>query len=72
MPTVRFSFQGYLTSDISTAYDLEAGKDVDVSKYTDKELVEALKSGKLALSLSHAYDNSAEPSESELFDYSVA
>jgi len=72
MPTIRFSFQGYLTSEVSKAYHFESGKDIDVSAYTNEQLVEALKSGTIALDMSHAYDNSTDKSECEMFDYDEA
>ena len=72
MATIRFSFQGYLTSDISKAYHFESGKDIDVSNYTEEQLVKELKEGKIALDMSHAYDNSTDKSECEMFDYEPA
>lgn len=71
MPTICFSFQGYMTTEITKAYDIQQGKDIDVSNLSPEMLVQELKLGKLAINLGDAHSNS-EKSETELFDYEVA
>lgn len=72
MATIRFSFQGYITTEVTEAYHLADGKDIDVSTWTADEIVKALKAGTIALSMSKSYDNATDESSCEMFDYEEA
>lgn len=69
MPTVSFSFSGWVVgADVTKATDAE-GKSVDVSRMTAEELARRLNAGELFISLgNYLYDNSRR-TEIELFDF---
>jgi len=70
MPKIDLCFSGWLRGvEITKAMDVATVTDVSVANMSAKELVEALKSGKLAISLSECLKANHADDHIELFDY---
>lgn len=69
MPTINFSFQGFLNGVVVESATDANGNNVDVSLMTEKELVDKLKKGELFISLKEHLDNYRSRSI-DIFDYS--
>jgi hypothetical protein len=72
MPKIDLCFQGWFRGvEITEASDLSTFQTVSVVNMDAKELVEALKAGKLAIGLDDCLEADTEDSSIELFDYDV-
>ncbi len=71
VPTVNFSFQGYVTGATITQATNTKGESVDVSGMSGDDLTNALNKGELSISLGdYLYENNRR-AEIEIFDFDV-
>jgi len=72
MPKIDLCFEGWIRGvEVTDATDVATTEPVSVTNMDAKELVEALKSGKLAISFAQCLSADSDEEEINLFDYAV-
>jgi hypothetical protein len=57
MAILSFNFSGWCRADITKAFDITKGKDIDVSKMSAEELADKLNNGELAINFTDVYED---------------